>query len=79
MSAEYAKKVTKVDRFSDRLILLQVVYNGKIWNIISAYAQQVGLSPQEKEEFLESLETVLEAIPIEEKVIIEGDFNAHFG
>ena len=57
-----------------------MVYNGKIWNIISAYAPQVGLSPQEKEEFLESLETVLEAtIPIEDKVIIGGDFNAHLG
>ena len=79
LSAEYAKKVTKADRFSDRLTLVQVVYNGNIWNIISAYAPQVGLSPQEKEEFLESLETVLEAIPVEEKVIIGGDFNAHLG
>ena len=67
---EYSKRVTKVERYSDRLIKVQVVCNGKIWNIIAAYAPQIGRPQEEKEAFLEELGGVIERVLAGEKKVI---------
>ena len=79
LNEEYSKRVTKVERYSDRLMKIQVVCNNKIWNIIAAYAPQVRRPQEEKEAFLEELEGVIERVPAVEKIAIGGDFNADLG
>ena len=39
---EFAKKVNRVERTSDRQITVKMVCGGRIWNIVSAYAPQTG-------------------------------------
>ena len=58
---------------------VQVVCNSKIWNIIAAYAPQVGRPQEEKEAFLEELEGVIERVLAGEKIVIGGGFNVHLG
>ena len=77
LNEEYSKRVTKVERYSERLMKVQVVCNNKIWNIIVPYAFQVGRPQKEKEAFLEELKGVTERVLAGEKIVIGGDFNTH--
>ena len=56
-----------------------MIIGKKVWNIISMYGPQVGRPQNEKEAFLEELETILDNIPRSERILIGGDFNAHLG
>jgi hypothetical protein len=47
-------------------------------NIISAYDPQVGLSESEKRKFWEDLDSMVRAVPTNEKLFIE-DLNGHIG
>ena len=42
LSPQLSEQVVEVERHSDRLIKVKVVTGGEIWNIVSAYAPQVG-------------------------------------
>ena len=47
-------------------------------NVISAYAPQVGLSESTKRQFWEDLDSMVNTVPISEKLFI-GDLNGHVG
>ena len=79
MNRQFAHKVMKINRYCDRIITVQLIIGKKIWNIILVYAPQIGRPQNEKEAFLEELETILDNIPRSEKILIGGDFNAHLG
>ena len=49
------------------------------FNIISVYAPQIGLEDWEKMKFWEDLEGLVQGIPLQEKIVIGGDFNGHVG
>jgi hypothetical protein len=76
---ELADKVVKVERHSGRLLNVQIAYKNGIWNIISAYAPQVGRPQDEKDSFLDELEEVVGRIPENEMLVIGSDLNAHLG
>ena len=42
LSTEFKEKVVEVSRPSDKLIKLKLVIAGEIFNIVSAYAPQIG-------------------------------------
>ena len=50
-----------------------------IFNVISAYAPQVGLEEHLKVKFWEELEGLIQDIPLGEKIFLGGDLNGHVG
>ena len=71
--------VVEVYRKSDRIILLKFVVGEEIFNVLSVYAPQIGLSDQVKQEFWDDLDDIVQRIPNNEKVFIGGDLNGHVG
>ena len=72
---ELAESVLEVKRVSDRLMAMKLEVNGSILNIVSAYAPQINYSMEEKKEFWEDLEGLIESISKEGRI----DLNRHVG
>jgi hypothetical protein len=49
-----------------------------VFNVISAYAPQIGLNESVKMQFWEELDALVSSVPISEKLFI-GDLNGHVG
>ena len=77
--SELAERVLEVERYNDRLMKIRMVLGKGVCHIFSAYAPQVGLTTQEKEEFWELMEEEIAKVPNSEGVIIGGDLNGHIG
>ena len=58
---ELAESVLEVKRVSDRLMAMKLEVNGSILNIVSAYAPQVNNSMEEKNDFWEDLDGLIES------------------
>ena len=52
----WKNNVVEVKRIGDRILSLKMVLEQETFNIISAYAPQIGLEEQEKRKFWEDLE-----------------------
>ena len=76
---ELAESVLEVKRVSDRLMAMKLEVNGFILNIVSAYAPQVNYSMEEKNDFWEDLDGLIESISIEERIVLGADLNGHVG
>ena len=63
-------------RLSHMKIKLQ---HNRVANLISAYAPTLDSSDETKDEFYEELGTLLCSIPLNQKIILLGDFNARVG
>lgn len=65
---------------SDRVMTLRLnLSSGHFCTIISAYAQTMTASDEDKEQFYETLSNTLQSIPFNDKLIVLGDFNARVG
>ncbi|XP_064095544.1 uncharacterized protein LOC135207603 [Macrobrachium nipponense] len=73
------QKNVKVDRVSDRLIVLTFMKYDKVWHIISAYAPHQGHSAAVKRKFMEELEEYVRLFPESDIIVLCGDMNAHVG
>ena len=58
---------------------MKLVIGKQVVNIVSAYAPQVGLSAEEKDDFWDSFIIVLSGIPKQESIFIGSDMNGHVG
>ena len=58
---------------------VKLVIGKQIVNIVSAYALQVGLGAEEKDDFWDSFITVLSGIPKQESIFNGSDMNGHDG
>ena len=58
---------------------VKLLIGKQIVNIVSAYATQVGLSAEEKDDFWDSFIIVLSGIPKQENIFIGSDMNGHVG
>ena len=76
---ELAESVLKVKRVSDRLMAIKLDVKGSILNIVSAYALQVNHSMEEKNDFWENLDGLIESISKEERIVLGADLNGHVG
>ena len=76
---ELAESVLKVKRVSDRLMAMKLEINGSILNIVSAYAPQVNNSMEEKNDFWEDLDGLIESTSTEERIVLAADLNGHVG
>jgi hypothetical protein len=50
-----------------------------IFNVISAYAPEIGLNESIKKQFWEQLDALVSSVPISEKLFIGGELNGHVG
>ena len=71
--------VVEVRRISGRIIMVKLMTEEGPLNVISAYAPQAGCSDDEKDEFYVELETLVQRIPQEEKLVVGADLNGHVG
>ncbi|XP_009800855.1 uncharacterized protein [Nicotiana sylvestris] len=58
---------------------IKLVVGGFTINVISAYAPQIGLDQEVKEQLWEDLDEMVRSIPHIKKLFIGRDFNAHIG
>ena len=58
---------------------MKLKVKGSILNIVSAYAPQVNNSIEEKNDFWEDLDGLIESISKEERIVLGADLNEHVG
>jgi hypothetical protein len=61
------------------IILVKLLVRNLVFNVISAYAPQIGLNESIKRQFWEQLDVVVSSVPISEKLFIGGYLNGHVG
>jgi exonuclease III len=71
--------VVDIKRQGDEIILVKLLINDLVFNIISAYAPQIGLNESVKMQFWKELDALVSSVPIFEKLFIGGDLNEHVG
>ena len=76
---ELAESVLEMKRVSDRLMAMKLEVKGFILNIESAYALQVNNSMEEKNNFWEDLDGLVESVSKEERMVLGADLNGHVG
>ena len=79
MREELLESVLEVKRVSDRLMAMKLEVKEFILNIVSAYAPQVNNSMEEKNDFWEDLDGLIESISKEESIVFGADINGHEG
>ena len=58
---------------------MKLEVNASILNTISAYAAQVNNSMEEKNDFWEDLDELIESVSKEERIVLGADLNGHVG
>ena len=76
---ELVESVLEVKRVLDRLMAMKLDVKGSILNIVSAYAPQVNNRMEEKNDFWEDLDGLIENITKEKRIILGADLNGHVG
>jgi hypothetical protein len=71
--------VVDIKRQGDKIILVKLFVGDLVFNVISAYAPQIGLNESIKRQFCEQLDALVSSVPISEKLFIGGDLNGHVG
>ena len=79
MREELAESVLEVKRVSDRLMAVKLEVNRSVLNIISAYAPQVNNSMEEKSDFWEDLNGLIEIVSKQETIVLGAHLNEHGG
>jgi hypothetical protein len=72
-------EVVDIRRQEDKIILVKLLVGDLVFNVISAYAPQIGLNESVKMQFWEELNALVSSVPISEKLFIGGDLNEHVG
>jgi hypothetical protein len=60
--------VVDIKRQEDKIILVKLFVGDLIFNVISAYAPQIGLNDNVKIQFWEELDALVSSVPISEKL-----------
>jgi hypothetical protein len=71
--------VVDIKRQGDRIILVKLLVGDLVFNVISAYASQIGLNESVKIQFWEELDALVSSMLISEKLFIGGNLNGHVG
>ena len=64
---------------SDRLMAIKLEVKGSILNKVSAYASQVNNNMEEKKDFWEDLDGLIESVLKQERIVLGPDLNGHVG
>ena len=79
LAEELQDKVISITRVNDRIIVLKLVIDEELWNIVSAYAPQVGYDETEKDKFWDELDNIVAGMNRQERIVIGADLNGHVG
>ena len=79
MREELAESVLEVKKVSDRLMAMKLEVKRFSLNIVSSYAPQVNNSMEEKNDFWEDLDGLIESISKEDRIVLGADLNGHVG
>ena len=79
MREELAEISLEVKRVSDRPMAIKLEVKGFILNIVSAYATQVNNSMEEKNDFWEDLDGLIESVSKQERIVLGVNPNGHVG
>jgi exonuclease III len=71
--------VVDIKRQGDKIILVKLLVGDLVFNVISAYAPQIGLNESVKMQFWEELDALVSSVSVSEKLFIGGDLNGHVG
>ena len=74
---ELAESVLEVKNVSDRLLAMKLEVKGYILNIVSAYAPQVNNSMEEKNDFWEDLNGLIESVSKQKRIVLDANLNGH--
>jgi exonuclease III len=69
--------VMDIKRQGDRIVLVKLLVGDLVFNVISAYAPQIGFNESVKIQFWKELDTLVSSVPVSEKSFIGGDLNGH--
>ena len=79
LAEKWLNNVFKVERFSDRIMLLKLVIGKVVLSFLSLYAPQVGLPLADKIKFYDQLQAICTTIPCTDVLFCIGDWNGHVG
>ena len=79
IAERWIDSVVNVVRVNERIMYVKLVIGEQIGNIVSAYAPQVGLSAEEKDDLWDSFIIMLTGTPKKESIFIGSDMNGHVG
>ena len=72
---ELVECVLEVKRVSDRLMAMKLQLKGSILNIVCAYAPQINNSTEEKNDFWQDLDGLIESVSKRERIVLGADLN----
>jgi len=79
ISDKYLNNIVNIKKMSDRIMMIKLVVQKKVWNIICAYAPQTGCVLSERDSFWSDFEMLMQEIPNDELIVIGSDMNGHVG
>ncbi|KAG2463364.1 ARHG4 factor, partial [Polypterus senegalus] len=74
LKEQYVKSVLGVKRVSDRVMIMKLEIEGVMIILVTAYAPEVGCAMDEKEDFWNELDEVVESVPKRQRMVIAADF-----
>ena len=79
MREELVKNLLEVKRVSDRLMAMKLEVKESILNIVSAYAPQVNNSMEDKTDFWQDLDGLIESVSKQYRIVLGANLNGHVG
>lgn len=64
---------------NDKIIKIKETDYGMTISVLSSYAQERGCPAEEKEEFWRQIDSLIRAVPENERIVLGGDLNGHIG
>ena len=71
------ESVLEVKRVSDRLMAMKLEVTGSILNIVSAYAPQVNNGMEEKIDFWQDSNALIESVSEQGRMVLDADLNGY--
>jgi hypothetical protein len=76
---KYEDSIENIEYVNHRILKIALKIENTLTNIISVYAPDITKPLEEIEEFYTQLEHIISEVPVSEKLIMLGDFNARIG
>ena len=77
VAEKWADSVVRVERHSERILVLKMVLGDRLLNVFTVYAPHTGKPEEEKESFWDNIFHLVSCIPQNEMVVFAGDMNGH--
>ena len=79
VAEKWVDSVVRVERHSDRILVMKMILGDRLLNVFSVYAPHAGKPEEEKESFWDTVFHLVSSIPQNEMVVFAGDMNGHVG